>query len=159
MLNLISLFSGGGGMDCGLESAGFESRFCSDIDYHSSVTLRYMRMNAFSGHPGGLRNAQIVRRDISLLEPEEILQRTRFSAGEIDLLAGGPPCQSFSVFGRRQGLDDPRGQLVWQYLRILRGVRPKVFLFENVPGLLTIEGGLVFQRFLESAQQPFGGHR
>ena len=148
-------------MDCGLEAAGFESRFCSDIDYHSCVTLRHMKWLARHGHQGGLRDAAVVLRDIGLLNPEDLLRRARLAAGEADLLAGGPPCQSFSVFGRRQGLEDPRGQLVWQYLRILQGVRPRVFIFENVPGLLSIEDGRVFQGFLNAVQQPFGeeGHR
>ena len=157
MPNLVSLFSGGGGLDCGFEAAGFESRFCSDIDYHSCVTLLRMKRSARRNRPGGLRSAAIIRRDIALFtNPEEILRRARLAIGEIDLLAGGPPCQSFSVFGRRQGLEDPRGQLVWQYLRILQGVRPRAFIFENVPGLLSIDNGAVFQRFLDEVQQPFG---
>lgn len=158
MLNLISLFSGGGGMDCGLEAAGFESRFCSDVDWHSCVTLRHMKYRARFGQKGGLKNAAILHRDINELDSKEILIKSGLEPGQADLLAGGPPCQSFSVFGRRQGLNDPRGQLVWQYLRILHGVRPRVFLFENVPGLLSIEDGKVFSRFLEAVQQPFDGH-
>lgn len=159
MLNLISLFSGGGGMDCGLEAVGFESRFCSDIDYHSCVTLRHMKLMARNGQRGGLQNSQILQKDICSLEPEEILARARLKFGEVDLLAGGPPCQSFSVFGRRQGMGDPRGQLVYQYLRILQGVRPRVFLFENVPGLLSIGDGEIFQSFIRAAESPFGGYR
>jgi DNA (cytosine-5)-methyltransferase 1 len=157
MLKLISLFSGGGGLDCGLEAVGFESRFCSDIDRHSCVTLRYMRLRAHLGAKGGLKNAAVVHRDINDLKSEEILKKARLKKGEADLLVGGPPCQSFSVFGKRQGLNDPRGKLVWQYLRILHDVQPKVFLFENVPGLLTIEGGDVFKNFLEAVQKPFDG--
>lgn len=157
MLKLISLFSGGGGLDCGLEAVGFESRFCTDIDRHSCVTLRHMRLRAHLGAKGGLKKAKIVHRDINDLEPKEILKKSGLKKGEADLLTGGPPCQSFSVFGRRKGLNDPRGQLVWQYLRILQGVLPKVFLFENVPGLLTIEGGEVFDEFLKAVQKPFDG--
>jgi DNA (cytosine-5)-methyltransferase 1 len=159
MRSVISLFSGGGGMDCGLEAVGFDARFATDIDRYSTVTLRHMRLRAKLGYQGGLKNAEIVHRDINFLEPGEILRRTNFLPGEVDLLAGGPPCQSFSVFGRRQGLNDPRGQLVWQYLRILQGVRPKVFLFENVPGLLSIENGEVLKNFLTAVQKPFDGHR
>ena len=157
MLKLVSLFSGGGGMDCGLEAVGFESRFCTDIDKHSCLTLEDMRLQAQQGRRGGLRNAAIVHDDINNLAPEQILQLANLVPGEADLLAGGPPCQSFSVFGRRQGLNDPRGLLVWQYLRILRGVRPRVFLFENVPGLLSIENGAVVKRFMDDVQQPFDG--
>lgn len=157
MFKLISLFSGGGGLDCGLEAVGFEPRFCTDIDRHSCVTLRHMRLRAHLGAKGGLKKAKIVHRDINDLEPKEILEKSGLKKGEADLLTGGPPCQSFSVFGRRKGLNDPRGQLVWQYLRILQGVLPKVFLFENVSGLLTIEGGEVFDEFLKAVQKPFDG--
>lgn len=158
MYKLVSLFSGGGGLDCGLEATGFESRFCSDIDRHSCITLRHARLRAHLGEKGGLKNAAIIQRDIKDLEPEFILEKARLKPGEADLLAGGPPCQSFSVFGRRQGLNDPRGLLVWQYLRILRGIRPRVFLFENVPGLLTIENGRVLERFMQEVQQSFDGY-
>jgi len=146
-------------MDCGLEASGFTSRFCTDIDYHSCVTLRHARLRSHLGARGGLKHAAIVRSDIASLQPADILRRSGLGLGQVDLLAGGPPCQSFSVFGRRQGLEDPRGLLVWQYLRILQGVRPRVFLFENVPGLLSIDGGAVFARFLETIQQPFGPYR
>jgi DNA (cytosine-5)-methyltransferase 1 len=157
MFKLVSLFSGGGGLDCGLEAVGFESRFCTDIDKHSCITLRHSRFRASLGAKGGLLKAAIVQRDINGLEPNEILLQANLEQGEADLLTGGPPCQSFSVFGRRQGLNDPRGRLVWQYLRILRGVRPRVFLFENVPGLLSIEGGAVFEKFIEAVQTPIDG--
>lgn len=158
MPTVISLFSGGGGMDCGLEAAGFETRFASDIDRHSVTTLRHMRFRKNLGSTGGLKNAKILLRDVNNLTPEEILKLTGMQPGEADLLAGGPPCQSFSVFGRRQGLNDPRGKLVWQYLRILKGIRPKVFLFENVPGLLSIENGQVLKDFINEVQKPFNGH-
>ncbi len=159
MPTVISLFSGGGGMDCGLEAAGFETRFATDVDRHSIITLRHMRLRQYLGYRGGLLNAQIVQRDINNLTAQEILAATKMEVGQPDLLAGGPPCQSFSVFGRRQGLNDPRGKLVYQYLRILRGIRPRVFLFENVPGLLTIENGEVFAHFLHEVQKPFEGYQ
>ncbi|WP_110515755.1 DNA cytosine methyltransferase [Herpetosiphon llansteffanensis] len=158
MLKSISLFSGGGGLDCGLEAVGFESRFCTDIDFHSCETLKQMKNASLKGEKGGLKNAYILQKNIVDLSIEEIIQQSRLKVGEIDLLTGGPPCQSFSVFGRRQGLNDPRGQLVWEYLRILRGLRPKVFLFENVPGLLSIDNGLVFKNFLDAVQEPFNGY-
>lgn len=144
-------------MDCGLEAAGFRTLFATDIDYHSCVTLRHARLRAYLGEDGGLLNAAIVQSDINALTPAMILDKSGIKIGELDLLTGGPPCQSFSVFGRRQGLNDPRGKLVWQYLRILRGTLPKVFVFENVPGLLTIEGGTVFERFLDEVQKTSKG--
>ena len=107
MLKVVSLFSGGGGMDCGLEAAGFETMFCTDIDHHSYTTLRHARFRASLGVPGGLKKAHILQRDVTQLDHNEILTLTGLKPGETDLLAGGPPCQSFSVFGRRQGLNRP----------------------------------------------------
>ena len=60
---------------------------------------------------------------------------------KVDLLVGGPPCQSFSMIGKHGGLDDHRGNLVFEYLRIIRECRPKIFVFENVRGLLMIQDG------------------
>ncbi len=70
------------------------------------------------------------------------------------MLAGGPPCQAFSVFGRRRGVNDPRGLLFKEYLRILADLRPKAFLFENVFGLLTIHGGETFKEICAYLKSP-----
>ena len=70
---------------------------------------------------------------------------------------GGPPCQAFSVFGKRKGRKDPRGQLVFEYLRILSDIRPKVFVFENVYGLLTIENGKIFEEVCGRLANPCKG--
>jgi DNA (cytosine-5)-methyltransferase 1 len=70
--------------------------------------------------------------------------------GAVDLLVAGTPCQSFSVAGRRAGLDDPRGDLALQFLKLARLVRPRWIVFENVPGLLSIDGGLGFAAFLRT---------
>jgi DNA (cytosine-5)-methyltransferase 1 len=73
--------------------------------------------------------------------------------GGIEFILGGAPCQSFSVAGRRLGLDDPRGNLSLHYLRVVDLVRPKWFLYENVPGLLSSGGGRDFELFLEIAEK------
>ena len=61
--------------------------------------------------------------------------------GDIDLIIAGPPCQAFSIMGKRQSLDDPRGKLTIKYFELVSGLRPKVFMFENVPGLMTVNHG------------------
>ena len=77
--------------------------------------------------------------------------------GQVDLIVGGSPCQSFSVAGQKLGLDDPRGNLALHYLRIVREVQPKWFVFENVPGLLSSNGGDDFSIFLrEVAECGYG---
>lgn len=70
-------------MDCGLEAAGFETRFATDIDHHSVTTLRHMRFRQSLGHPGGLLKAQIIKRDVNDLTPEEILKLTNMQVGEL----------------------------------------------------------------------------
>lgn len=73
--------------------------------------------------------------------------------GAIDLLVGGTPCQSFSVAGKRAGLDDPRGNLTLEFVRLLRRTKPKWFVWENVPGVLSIDKGRTFAEFLQAVEE------
>jgi DNA (cytosine-5)-methyltransferase 1 len=73
--------------------------------------------------------------------------------GEVELVVGGSPCQSFSVAGKRLGMDDPRGNLALEYLRVIRDVKPRWFLYENVPGLLSSGGGRDFGTFLKEVEE------
>lgn len=157
MLKLVSLFSGGGGLDLGLEAAGFHTLLASDIDEHSCKSLQANKENARRAQLPFLQNAEILHRDITQLNAAEILDLTGLKAGELDLLAGGPPCQAFSIFGKRKGRDDPRGRLVDDYLRLLIGLRPRAFIFENVFGLLTIGGGTIFADIMERLSSPASG--
>lgn len=157
MLSLVSLFSGGGGLDLGLEAAGFHTLFASDIDEHSCKSLIENKNIASKAQLPFLQQAKILERDITKLDPIEILNSTGLRRGELDLLAGGPPCQAFSIFGKRKGRDDPRGRLVDDYLRLLVGLKPKAFIFENVFGLLTIEGGTVFDEIIKRLSSPGDG--
>ena len=72
-----------------------------------------------------------------MLDPAEILEATGLRVGELDLLVGGPPCQSFSTAGKRRTVQDPRGTLLWDFLRFVEVLRPRFFLMENVRGLLS----------------------
>ena len=72
--------------------------------------------------------------------------------GRVDILAGGPPCQPFSAAGKREGLDDPRGLMIFEFVRILRETRPSMFLFENVPPLLTMDDGKIWSMLLADFQ-------
>lgn len=155
-LKLISLFSGGGGLDLGLEAAGFETVFASDIDHHSCITLRNGKEAARLKKLPFLQAAEICQADIRELSSKEVMRLAGVKKGEVDLLAGGPPCQAFSVFGKRKGIDDPRGLLAYEYLRLLSEIQPKVFLFENVYGLLTIDGGEIFKALCDKLENPGG---
>jgi len=156
---VVSLFSGGGGLDLGLEAAGFRSRYLCDIDAHSCRTLEA----GFTASAARSRLApwhlKVACGNVAELSGASLLRDCRMKRGAVDLLAGGPPCQAFSVFGRRQGVADPRGMLAFEYLRLVGELRPKAFLFENVFGLLTIEGGAIFERLCEQLSAPLRGLR
>ncbi|MGF1541604.1 MAG: DNA cytosine methyltransferase [Pleurocapsa sp.] len=123
----IDLFSGCGGMSLGLEAAGFDIAASVEIDPVHALVHHY-------NFPYGVT----LCRDISEISSQELLSAIakRGFTGEIDLIAGGPPCQGFSHMGKRQ-LDDPRNKLVFEYLRIVLEIQPKYFIFENVPGIIT----------------------
>ncbi len=74
-------------------------------------------------------------------------------AGQIDILIGGSPCQDFSIAGQRAGEDGERGNLIWQFYRIVSEARPKIFIYENVKGFLSINGGKSYQRFLDALRK------
>lgn len=154
---LVSLFSGGGGLDLGLEAAGFETVFATDIDPFSCTTLHAGQKYAIENNLPFLRSAEIKKIDVAELSSAAILSTIRLRRGEVDVLAGGPPCQAFSVFGKRKGVKDPRGLLAFEYLRLLREIRPKAFVFENVFGLLTINGGQIFKDLCQKLEHPCRG--
>lgn len=144
----ISLFSGAGGFDLGMEAAGFTTRLCTDIDFHSCQTLLHNKEKlAQEGKYNFLKDATIVQRNIKEYSTQEILNDAGLKKEDVALVYGGPPCQSFSVFGQRKGMEDPRGTLLWDYLRVIREIEPECFVFENVAGLLTIDDGRVFETF------------
>jgi DNA (cytosine-5)-methyltransferase 1 len=153
-LTVVSLFSGGGGFDLGIEAVGFRTLFASDIDSHSCTTLRWGQAAARKRRRPFLQHASIVQADIAHLEGKAILAELDEKGQRISLLIGGPPCQAFSVFGRRRGRDDPRGRLVLEYLRLLAELRPTCFVFENVYGMLTVENGAVLREVQERLTNP-----
>jgi DNA (cytosine-5)-methyltransferase 1 len=144
--NSIELFAGAGGLALGLEMAGFSTRALIEIDQYCCETLRY---NA----PKYFPQAVIFERDITGLDVSEVLNTTHLNKDQIDLIAGGPPCQSFTIAKIPKGgrsLDDPRDNLFLHFVRFVREIRPKVFIMENVPGLLNKAKGEVFQRVLDA---------
>lgn len=132
----VSLFSGGGGLDLGVSLAGFEVVFSSDIEMQLGETVKF-----------NVPEATVLAKDIRELKANEI--RLLTERNEFDLLIGGPPCQSFSILGKRESLNDPRGMLVYEYARLIKEVSPRAFLFENVPGILTVNKGKDWNELLE----------
>lgn len=129
----ISLFSGAMGLDLGIESTDrFELLACVEKEPAFCETIR---VNQRARHlPASLR---IYKKDIRGLSPATVMADCGIRPGELDLLVGGPPCQSFSTAGKRGTVRDPRGMLIWQFLRFVEALQPKVFLMENVRGLIS----------------------
>jgi DNA (cytosine-5)-methyltransferase 1 len=137
--NLISLFCGGGGLDLGLNFAGFGTKVASDVApaFVDSVVHN-------------LSHAKACKEDALELTKEKLCELA--GTTKIDLVAAGPPCQSFSVLGRRGALADPRGKLALKYFDLIAAIRPKAFLFENVPGLLSVNKGEDWQTLVAYAK-------
>lgn len=141
-INTVALFSGGGGLDLGFSASDFNIVYSSDIDDYSCKTLKFNQKKKEY-----LREHVVEAADIKDLTAKHIIEK---AGKKIDFVIGGPPCQSFSVFGKRKGLEDPRGNLVFEYTRLLRDLDPEGFLFENVAGLKTIHGGELYSTLLET---------
>lgn len=139
----ISLFSGGGGLDYGLETAGFSTNICVEMDKWSCKTLRHNR------------EWNVIEDRIENISSDFILDKAGLDKGEPSLLAGGPPCQPFSKSsywfnGDTKRLNDPRSNTLEHFMRVLNDTLPKVFLLENVFGL-AYKGKDEGLQFLENA--------
>ncbi len=129
-LTVVSLFSGGGGLDLGLEQAGLETLACVEMDKHARATLaanrpQWQLIDGTGETPGDIRH----------VDGKTLLAQVNKKRGEVDVIAGGPPCQSFSNLGLKKGANDPiNGDLYAHYLRLVEQVLPRAILFENVEG-------------------------
>lgn len=121
-MNVISLFSGCGGLDLGFERAGFNIPIANEFD---STIWETFEIN----HP----KSHLIKKDIREISKIDIMP---FISGDVDGIIGGPPCQSWSEAGSLKGIKDARGQLFFDYIRILNDFKPKFFLAENVSGML-----------------------
>lgn len=139
-MRFISLFSGAGGLDLGLEMAGMDCVFATDHDSDAVQTLQSNQGYALGQRRKAFADAVIAQADVRRLRGLEILNRTGQGRGSIPVLAGGPPCQSWSSGGKQLGYADPRGKLVEDYLRIASEIDARWLIFENVRGLLTARG-------------------
>ncbi len=129
-MDVISLFSGAGGLDLGLEAAGFKTRLCVEIDEDARATLKLNRPGWPLSQPG----------DIHELNPVQVLAQAGLKPRQVTLLAGGPPCAPFSKSGYwsrgdSARLKDPRAKTLTAYLRVVETALPVVLLLENVKGL------------------------
>ena len=134
---VISTFAGAGGSSLGYSMAGFHELMAVEWDDNAVETFR---LN-FPGVP-------VYHGDIAKLSVDECLSMAGIKPGELDVFDGSPPCQGFSTAGKRV-LDDPRNQLFREYVRLLRGLQPKVFVMENVSGMVKGKMRLVFVEILK----------
>lgn len=122
--DVISLFSGAMGLDIGLEKAGLNITIGQDFDTNCVATMRA------NGH-------KVLCGDIRDINPEDLLNQVGMIRGEPFLICGGPPCQPFSTAGKRLGLNDPRGSLFMDFIRMIDYIRPRFFIMENVKGIMS----------------------
>lgn len=130
-LNLVSFFSGAGGLDLGFEKAGFRTIWANEFD--KTIWATYER---------NFPHVKLDRRDIRDVDANDIPDCVG--------IIGGPPCQSWSEAGARRGIEDKRGQLFWDYIRLLKVKQPKFFLVENVSGILQPKHSAAFNAFINA---------
>ncbi|HGK4772503.1 TPA: DNA cytosine methyltransferase [Enterobacter roggenkampii] len=138
-LTSLDLFAGAGGLSEGLREAGFTSLYANEI------SPRYAQTYAVN-HPGTI----VESRDIREVDAHKIRNLLGLKRGELDLIAGGPPCQGFSINAPKRSTEDSRNHLFREFLRFVYEFQPRAVLIENVPGMVSFEGGATLDAILES---------
>ncbi|WZL74286.1 DNA (cytosine-5-)-methyltransferase [Clostridiaceae bacterium 35-E11] len=136
--SVVELFAGAGGLALGLENAGFHSKGLVENDKYACQTLR--------------KNSpkwNVIEKDIIEVVEEGIRNYVDVPIGELDLLSGGYPCQAFSYAGKKMGLSDARGTMFYYYAQALQQLLPKMFLAENVRGLVNHDNGRTLSLMLK----------
>ena len=136
------LFAGCGGLSIGLAQAGIKVRWANEIDGHAAETYR-------RAHQG----CTVFEEDVNLMY-RRLLDRDKDlpQPGEVDLVAGGPPCQGFSGYNRHRSAEDPRNSLAESFLDVVEHLMPRYVLMENVPGMLSLEKGRVPKLILDALE-------
>lgn len=137
-LTAVELFAGAGGLALGIEKAGFETIALIELDKAASNTLRHNRPEWY-----------VINDDIANVSCLNLEDFFGIKKRELDLLSGGAPCQAFSYAGKKLGLEDARGTLFYHYAKFLGQLQPKMFLFENVRGLLTHDKGRTYRTIVD----------
>ena len=133
----IDLFCGAGGITEGFRQAGSRCLYGNDCEEWYLKTFSH-------NHPGAWADC----RPVEDARPKDVREKLGLGRGELDVLVGGPPCQGFSINAPERFLEDPRNALFKYYLQFMEEFRPKAFLLENVPGMLSLEQGRVFKQIL-----------
>jgi DNA (cytosine-5)-methyltransferase 1 len=149
--SIVSVFSGAGGFDWGFHKAGFETRLAIELKEHPVETIAH-NLNLKTLHSPIIPTLDnlpaVVQGDIREVDFSNLTSLNP------DVLIGGPPCQDFSITkgSKREGLNGGRGKLYLEFLRALMFLQPKMFVFENVPGFTSANGGLAYQTVLDDLQ-------
>jgi len=130
-------------MDIGFERAGFEIAVAVEFDPSCCDTLRANKPTL-----------KVIQGDVSKIASSEILKAAKLKPLDAGLVIGGPPCQSFSLAGKRLGMDEPRGRLVLEFIRIVRETLPVGFVMENVKGMANWQGGAALRAIEEALAEP-----
>lgn len=150
------LFCGAGGLSRGFHGQGFSPRFANDV-WDLAVHNFLMNFDRTYARTNGRKTGEILGLPGSVedIDPAAVMSQVPSSRGtgalahgELDVLLGGPPCQGFSVNSHIRNAADPRNFLFRHYVRILKGIAPKVFVLENVPGMFSFEGGRFFDELI-----------
>lgn len=132
-ITCLDLFAGCGGLSIGLIQAGIKVRWANEINSQAAETYR-------RSHPG----CRVFEEDINILYRRMLdSDKDLPQPGEVDLVAGGPPCQGFSGYNRHRSVEDPRNSLVESFLDVVEHIKPRYVLMENVPGMLSLDKGRV----------------
>lgn len=140
-INTIDLFAGCGGFSCGFEKAGYN--IISAVEFDKNIAKSYEKNHS---------NVNVIADDIKNVDNNET-----FKLGSADIIIGGPPCQGFSMAGariRNGFMDDPRNYLFKHYFNVVKIVRPKMFILENVKGILTLKNGEIFNEIKRIFEDP-----
>ncbi len=135
----LDLFAGAGGLSTGLEMAGFRSLYANEISPIYATTLAQSHPDTF-----------VETGDIQAVDAKSVRRTLQLAKGELHLMAGGPPCQGFSVNAPVRSLEDQRNHLFRDYLRFVEEFEPQTILIENVPGMISFERGETVSEILDS---------
>lgn len=138
-MTAIDLFSGAGGLSKGLSEAGFASLFANEVVPVYAET--YKRNH---------KSSVVATEDIRMIDANQVMRQLELKRGELDLLAGGPPCQGFSINAPIRSNEDARNHLFKEFLRFVDAFAPRAVLIENVPGLVSFEHGATLHAILDS---------
>jgi DNA (cytosine-5)-methyltransferase 1 len=142
MLTTIDLFCGAGGITEGFRQAGYDCLYAVDSNENAIITFK-------ENHPAAIAETSLIEQvDTKILQ-----KKLNLKPGQLEVLVGGPPCQGFSINAPERFVEDPRNSLSKHYLRFIDEFRPKTFVFENVPGMLSLADGHVYKQIIKEFEK------